>query len=56
MIKLVCPHNKMQVVNYYLRERSSITSARLGGGGGSGQNADAADALDGGVGAKMMTC
>ena len=30
-----------------LRERSSITSARLGGLGGLSQNADTADALEG---------
>ena len=34
----------------YLRERSSITSARLGGVGGLSQNADTADALEGGEG------
>ena len=34
----------------YLRERSSITSARLGGVGGLSQNADTADALEGGGG------
>ena len=41
-----------------LRERSSITSARLGGVGGLSQNADTADALEGGWGvkAKMLTC
>ena len=40
------------------RERSSITSARLGGVGGLSQNADTADALEGGWGvkAKMLTC
>ena len=39
-------------------ERSSITSARLGGVGGLNQNADTADALEGGGGvkAKMLTC
>ena len=34
----------------YIRERSSITSARLGGVGGLSQNADTADALEGGGG------
>ena len=33
-----------------IRERSSITSARLGGVGGLSQNADTADALEGGGG------
>ena len=33
-----------------VRERSSITSARLGGVGGLSQNADTADALEGGGG------
>ena len=36
--------------NNQVRERSSITSARLGGVGGLSQNADTADALEGGGG------
>ena len=40
-----------------LRERSSITSARLGGVGGLSRNADTADAGEGGGGVsdKMLT-
>ena len=37
-----------------LRERSSITSARLGGVGGLIQNADTADTLEGGWGGKSQ--
>ena len=40
----------VECVEYYIRERSSISSARLGGVGGLSQNADTADALEGGGG------
>ena len=45
-------------VDRMVRERSSITSARFGGVGSLSQNADNADALEGGGGfiAKMLTC
>ena len=44
----------MQILQNFcsIRERSSITSARLGGVGGLSQNADTADALEGGGGSK----
>ena len=49
-------HHHDPITNHYsnlafiIRERSSITSARLGGVGGLSQNADTADALEGGGG------
>ena len=47
-----------ETLNFNFRERSSITSACLEGVGGLSQNADIADALEGGgrVDAKILTC
>ena len=43
-------NNSILIIIIMIRERSSITSARLGGVGGLSQNADTADALEGGGG------
>ena len=47
----------IRIMKRNLRERSSITSARLGGVGGLSRNADTADAGEGGGGVsdKMLT-
>ena len=44
-------------ISHFIRERLSITSARLGGVGGLSRNADTADAGEGGGGVsdKMLT-